>query len=254
MALTQALSKMNLRTSVLAGSNAAQIACTGIATEDTILFVLHVTTTSSVATIADVTSHVTINAAGYVLPDADYSSDTLIVFWVDASGGTGYTLPYTNLKMSFCDGHASAQTLTGIKTADKIIAAFHVSTKANVATMVDYTSSVTVSAADTLAYASDTTNDLIIVIWSSVDLSTGTTFDKFGLKISLITGHGTASTLTGIATEDSILSVWHFSTAADIATIADSTALASISAANTVAWSSTTADDHMLVFWMDRSL
>lgn len=76
-------------------------------------------------------------------------------------------------------------------------------------------------------------------------------YDGAVLRVSLITGHATASTLTGITTSDQLMFVGHFSTAANLATLVDFTASSSVSAADTVAWASTTANDHMEVWWWD---
>lgn len=72
------------------------------------------------------------------------------------------------VKIFFVDGGAAGNhTVTGIAVGDSLISVFHVSTKANVATIADLTSEFTVSAADTInnAAGTDTTNDLLIVFY-----------------------------------------------------------------------------------------
>ena len=85
MAMTYSLPSFNLQVSLVSGTNATGITIAGIATEDKIVFVGHFTTAAAIATLADVTSHVTISAANTILPDTDYSSDQLMVVWVDVS-------------------------------------------------------------------------------------------------------------------------------------------------------------------------
>ncbi len=81
----RSLPNFNLRISLVDGVNATTATLTGIATEDTILSVLHLSTKSSIATCADITSDVTISDADEITVGSDYSSDQMIVFWVDVS-------------------------------------------------------------------------------------------------------------------------------------------------------------------------
>lgn len=251
--MDRSLDLTNLRVTVVAGSNAEAITLTGIATEDEIISVIH-WTPGATCTTADVTSHITISAADTILPDADYSSDSLIVLWSDKSQGTGYTFEKFNLRVSFCDGHASAQTLTGIATEDKILGALHVSTKADNNTVADFGSKVTISAANTLAYSEDTANDLIILFWVDVSGGSGTTSEKFTLKVNFLDGHATTKALTGVATEDTIVSAWLGSTKANQATIEDFTSSVTISSAGNVAYGADCTNDQVIVFWLDRSI
>ena len=74
------------------------------------------------------------------------------------------------------------------------------------------------------------------------------------LKCNMISGGAAGDfTVTGIATTDQIVSVWHVSTAAAVATIADITAEFDITAANTINNTDGTAttDDQLIVFWLD---
>ena len=78
-----------------------------------------------------------------------------------------------------------------------------------------------------------------------------------GLKVALVAG-GVAGnhTVTGIALEDRLVAVLHVSTAASIATAADSTGDFTISAANTInnTGGDDTSSDQLWVFYEDRSL
>lgn len=249
-----ALDKTNFRVSLVAGSNAGAITLTGIATEDEIISVIH-WTPGTTCTIADVTSHVTISAANTILPDADYSSDNLIVFWTDKSFGTGYTWDKMQLRCSFVDGsNATTATMTGCATADTIISALHVTTKADNNSLADITANVSITAANTVTFAADYSNDLAIIWWMDADGGTGYVHDKFNIKMNFIDGHATAQTLTGIATEDKLIAVWNGATKANQATITDITSTTKISAANTVAFGSSTANNQIVVWWVDVSI
>jgi len=79
--------------------------------------------------------------------------------------------------------------------------------------------------------------------------------DKFNLNVTLVDGvNATTATLTGIATEDRILSVMLFSTKASVATVTDITDDVTITAANTITVGSDYSNDLMQVFWVDMSL
>lgn len=87
MAMTKNFSEFNLQVTMVAGAaGTTNIAVSGIATEDQIVSVWHVSTAASVATIADITSEVSITSAGNIqLSTTDTTNDQLIVFWVDRS-------------------------------------------------------------------------------------------------------------------------------------------------------------------------
>jgi hypothetical protein len=75
-----------IKMNVLAGTTAnTNIAVAGIATEDIIVGCLHFTTAASISTVADVTSTVSITSAGNIQTSDDYSSDALVLFWIDRS-------------------------------------------------------------------------------------------------------------------------------------------------------------------------
>uniref|UniRef100_A0A6M3JT62 Uncharacterized protein n=1 Tax=viral metagenome TaxID=1070528 RepID=A0A6M3JT62_9ZZZZ len=79
--------------------------------------------------------------------------------------------------------------------------------------------------------------------------------DKFNLRISLVDGvNTTTATLTGIATEDEIVSVLLASTKAAVATIEDITSTVSITAASTITVTADYTNDLMIVFWIDKSV
>ena len=83
--LARSLPNFNLRITLVDGVNATTAVLTGIATEDTILSVLHLSTKAAIATCADITDDVTISAADQITVGSDYSSDQMVVSWVDVS-------------------------------------------------------------------------------------------------------------------------------------------------------------------------
>ena len=87
MAMTQSKSMFNMQVSVLAGTTAAtNIAVTGIVTTDEIIWCGHISTAAAIATLADITSEVSITSDGQVqLSSTDTSSDALLLFWIDTS-------------------------------------------------------------------------------------------------------------------------------------------------------------------------
>ena len=82
---TRSKDKMALNFTLVDGTNATTAVLTGIATEDTILSVLHFTTKAAIATLADITSDVTISAADQITFGSDYTSDQVLVIWNDNS-------------------------------------------------------------------------------------------------------------------------------------------------------------------------
>lgn len=87
MTMTQSKSAFNLQVSVLAGTTATtNIAVTGIATSDKIVWCGHLSTAAAIATLADITSEVSVTSAGNIqLSSTDTSSDALLLFWIDTS-------------------------------------------------------------------------------------------------------------------------------------------------------------------------
>ena len=84
--MDKARSAYNLRVNLLVGANAAtNIAVAGIATDDEIIFCGHLTTAASIATLADLTSTMSISAAGQVQSSTATNNDQLWLFWIDTS-------------------------------------------------------------------------------------------------------------------------------------------------------------------------
>ena len=87
MVMTQSKSVFNLRISLLDGAAAAtDIAVTGIATSDTIVFCGHLTTKAAIESLADITSEVSITSAGNIqLSSTATTNDQLWLYWMDNS-------------------------------------------------------------------------------------------------------------------------------------------------------------------------
>ena len=85
--MDKARSSMNLRIDLIDGTTATtNIAVTGIATDDEIIFCGHISTKAAIATLADITSEVSVTSAGNIqLSSTDTSSDQLMLMWIDTS-------------------------------------------------------------------------------------------------------------------------------------------------------------------------
>ena len=85
--MSNTLDGFNLQVALLEGDSAStNIACAGIATEDTVIAVLHFSTAASLATMALITSEVSITSAGNIqLSTTDTSNDHLLMLWIDKS-------------------------------------------------------------------------------------------------------------------------------------------------------------------------
>lgn len=82
--LTKAYSALCIKSAAVAGASAnTNMAITGIATEDKLISVIEIATTTGIPT--DRTSTSSITSAGNIQCTADTSSDKLIVLWLDVS-------------------------------------------------------------------------------------------------------------------------------------------------------------------------
>ncbi len=85
--LSKSKSNFNLQISLVDGDTATtDIAVSGIATEDKIVFAGHLTTKAAIESFADITSEVSITSAGNIqLSSTNTTSDQLWVWWIDNS-------------------------------------------------------------------------------------------------------------------------------------------------------------------------
>lgn len=86
LGMTKAVPALCIKTAMVAGANAdTNIAIAGIAVEDTLISVLHISTTASVATIVDALATTNITSDGNIQNTGATNSDSLWVQWHDAS-------------------------------------------------------------------------------------------------------------------------------------------------------------------------
>ncbi len=84
--LSKSKSSMGVQITLVAGASAStNIAISGIATEDSLIFVGHLSTAASIATLVDDTANCSITSAGNIQSSTDTSSDQLMVVWNDNS-------------------------------------------------------------------------------------------------------------------------------------------------------------------------
>ena len=161
--LYQAQSNPCIRFSLLAGS-ATTATITGITTSDIIIGVLHFSTAADITALGTLTD-ITITAADTITCGTDCSSDTIIVIWLDVdSGATPVAYSSMALNVSLVDGHATTMAVTGMLATDVVLFAGHITTKADITTIVDYTTGCT-PGAGTLAYTATTVDDQIWLWW-----------------------------------------------------------------------------------------
>ena len=162
------------------------------------------------------------------------------------------------LHVDVVDGvNTTTQTVTGIATTDTLIGVIHW-TPGAAAVPVDATSHTTITAADTITVDADYSSDRLIVIWhdASQAVSARQAIDPINLRFNLVDGaDGTVSattTLTGIATNDTLLGAIELGTKADTDTVTDVLSYLSITAANTLTITALDcSNDQILVFWAD---
>ena len=173
------------------------------------------------------------------------------------SSGMTTAVSATALRVDLVDGaNATTATLTGATTDDTLLLVLHMTVKGTIETLADITSDVTITADDTITYGSDYSSDQCLIIWHDASVAQGETLREKSapcLKIGLADGAAaTTSTLTGINTEDDIISVIHITTKADIASMADVTSHITISDADEITSDADYSNDQLLVFWMDN--
>lgn len=86
LGMQKAVAAICLKTAMVDGASAdTNIAIAGIAVEDTLIGVFHISTTASVTTIVDALATTNITSAGNIQNTGDTSSDSLMVSYHDAS-------------------------------------------------------------------------------------------------------------------------------------------------------------------------
>jgi hypothetical protein len=144
--------------------------------------------------------------------------------------------------------------VTDIATNDIIIFAGVFTASSSIASFADLTSECSVTSAGNIQFAStDTSGNDVWLIWEDTSGGNGKARDAMNYKFTVCDGHASAMTVTGIAVEDELIFCLEFINKASIATLVDRTSICTISAANTVAISSSTNASLMLIIWQDLS-
>lgn len=250
MTMTRAVSSPQLEQSGVVNGAAAStdMTVTGIETEDTIIFAQGFADTTAAPT--DRTSTITITDSNDIQSSANLSAESLLVLWHDASGRGIGTL---NLRGIATAGAAAStdMTITGITTEDTIIAAWECDDTSGLFT--DRTSTITITDDDDIQSSADCSGGTVWVFWheGSGDREGKTGFAATSIKFAQTAGSATTSTVTGIATEDTLISVVELLTA-DY-TMTDRLATTTITAANTITSGVSTLNDILLVVYHDAS-
>lgn len=160
---------------VTGGAAAAHLALTGLAIDDKLIAVFHISTAAEISTIDDITHLCEVHAAAVITCSIDTANDQLWVFYHNADGATAVEL--SNLRFALVDGAAVDTDIVtadkagnAIAVADSVIFCGHITTKAAVTTIADLTSEchATHLAGSIQMETTDTTNDQLFIIWQDV--------------------------------------------------------------------------------------
>ena len=224
---------------------------------DEIFCALEFDTESTIATCADVTANVSISRNGYITNDTAPTSDIWkgLLFWHRANGSdAGYQIGPIALKCALVTGGGADTdlTATGFELADTIIAAFHLTTAAEISTIDDITHNVSAgSATGKIQCDFATTSDQIWLFYHDAD---GTAYNYPSIQFALLDGTTATTniTVTGATTSDVVVFVGHITTKAAVASLADLTTEGSFTSADNFQMSTTdTSNDQLFVIWLD---
>lgn len=251
---------MSLRVNLLAGTTATtNIALTGAEVGDEIIFVGHITLLAAIATLADLTTEGSITSAGnFQMASTNTANDQLWVFWNDVSGGVR-PRDANYFRFSLGDGMTAAGdiAISGIETEDELIFVGEFATKASILTFTDRTSEASITSSGNIQLSTtDSSSNQLFVVWNDLSGGVGKSVDATALKITLAAGAGanTNIAISGIATEDTLLSVMELTAAAAIESCADVTSIASITSAGNIQLTSSSSSNQLIVIWLDNSL
>lgn len=164
-----------LRFEVLTGTTAAtNIAVTGAATEDEILFVGHFSTLASIATVVDDTANCSFTSAGNFQSATDTSSDMLFVIWNDLGGASSdATRSAYCLQVSILAGAAATTNIAvaGSVTTDEVLFVGHGTTAALLESIADLTSEGSFTTDGQFQMSTTaTTSDVLWVWWNKTSI------------------------------------------------------------------------------------
>lgn len=260
--MTRTKSSFSIRVSIVDGVSASNnIAISGIKTSDELVHVDHFTSKASIASVADDTANCSITSAGNIQSTTDTSSNLLRVFWLDNSPAPGSVQSKNafNLQFSFVDGAMNDVdiAITGIQTDDTIVHISHFTTKVAIESLLDLTSEgVILTDGNIQLDSTDTSSDLLLVIWISNSGPLFTRTSGINFKIEILAGSTAVNDIavSGIATSDSILHCSHISITGTIATMVDITSEVEITSAGNIQLSTTsTSGDTLWLVWVDNS-
>lgn len=223
---------------------------------DTILSALELDTESTIETLKDVTANFSIARTGYITNDTAPTSDIYqgLLFWHrgDDSGAGAAIGPISLKCVLVTGGNAAADlTATGLEVGDTLIMVLHLTTAAEISSMVDVTHLCTIGGAAVLNCSIATNSDQLWVFYHDAD---GVAYTNPSLKISRLAGTTATTDITvaGAVAADVVLFVGHVTTLASVATLADLTSEGSFTDDNDFQMASTdTSNDLLLVLWFD---
>ncbi len=145
-----------------------------------------------------------------------------------------------------------------IKAGDTILSCLEFDTEGTIATMADVTANVSISRNGYITNDTAPTSDIWrgLLFWHrGNDSGAGAAIGPLALKCVLVTGGAADAdlTATGLEVGDTLISVFHLSTAASISTIDDVTHTCSIGGAAVLNCTLTTTSDQLWVFYHDAN-
>ena len=223
---------------------------------DQILAGFEFDTESTIATLADVTANLSIARNGFITNDSAPTSDIwqgLLMWHRNNDSGAGNAIGPIALKsIIVAGGNAAADlTATGLEVGDTLLTVLHLTTAAQISSMVDVTHLSSIGGAAVLNVSIATNSDHLWVFYHDAD---GTAYNNPSIQFSLLDGTTATTdiTVTGAVAADVVVFVGHLTTKAAVASIADLTSEGSFTDPDDFQMSSTdTSNDQLFVIWLD---
>lgn len=236
----------------LIGKNPTEVIKAG----DTIFSALEWDTEDTIATLADVTANVSISRNGYITNDSAPTSDIWqgLLFWHRGNdSGAGAAIGPLALKsILVTGGNAAADlTATGLEVGDTLIGVLHLTTAAQISSMVDVTHLCSIGGAAVLNCSIATNSDHLWVFYHDAN---GTAYNNPSLQFEVLDGTTATTdiTVTGATSSDVVVFVGHITTKAAVASIADLTSEGSFTDDDDFQMGSTdTSNDQLFLIWLD---
>lgn len=223
---------------------------------DVILSALEFDTEDTIATLADVTANFSIARNGYITNDSSPTSDVYqgLLFWhrSNDSGAEAAINPLALKSILVAGGNAAADlTATGLDVGDTLITVLHLTTAAQISSMVDVTHLCSVGGSAVLNCSIATNSDHLWVFYHDAN---GTAYVNPSIKVSILDGTTATTdiTVTGAVAADVVVFVGHITTKAAVASIADLTSEGSFTDDDDFQMGSTdTSNDQLFLIWLD---